>query len=101
VAVKASKMAVVFGECGLKCFTGPGNTERSSRQTADDMTETQYTSQLKVIKTLVKKLTISEQKPHDFLQDALVLSEHVRRVYFSSYSIRNQRGLSSPHAGIG
>ncbi len=46
VTVKASKMAVVFGECGLECFTGPGNTERSaalvwqcsSRQTADDMT---------------------------------------------------------------
>ncbi len=46
VTVKASKMAVVFGECGLECFTGDGNTERSaalawqcsSRQTADDMT---------------------------------------------------------------
>jgi hypothetical protein len=45
LAVKASKMAVVFGEFGRKCFTGPGNTvtELSSRQTADDMTETQYT----------------------------------------------------------
>jgi len=27
VAVKALKMAVVFGECGRECLSGPGNTE--------------------------------------------------------------------------
>jgi hypothetical protein len=26
VAVKASKMAVVFDECGRECLSGPGNT---------------------------------------------------------------------------
>jgi len=26
VAVKALKMAVVFGECGRECLSGPGNT---------------------------------------------------------------------------
>jgi hypothetical protein len=26
VAVKASKMAVVFGGCGRECLSGPGNT---------------------------------------------------------------------------
>jgi hypothetical protein len=25
--VKALKMAVVFGECGRECLSGPGNTE--------------------------------------------------------------------------
>jgi hypothetical protein len=30
VAVKASKMAVVFGECVRECFSGPGNTESSA-----------------------------------------------------------------------
>jgi len=34
-----------------------------------------------------------------FLQDALVLSEHIRRVYLSSNS--NQRGISSPFVGLG
>ena len=27
MAVKALKMAVVFGECGRECLSGPGNTE--------------------------------------------------------------------------
>jgi hypothetical protein len=27
VAVTALKMAVVFGECGRKCLSGPGNTD--------------------------------------------------------------------------
>jgi hypothetical protein len=45
----------------------------------------------------VKRLAISEKKPYDFLQDALVLLEHVRRVYFSSYSLtREASPLLSP-----
>jgi hypothetical protein len=27
VAVKASKMPVVFGECGRECLSGPGNSD--------------------------------------------------------------------------
>jgi hypothetical protein len=26
MAVKASKMAVVFGKCGRECLSGPGNS---------------------------------------------------------------------------
>ncbi len=33
VAVKASKVAVVFGECGRECLSGPGNTESHIFQT--------------------------------------------------------------------
>ena len=34
MAVKASKMAVVFGGCGRECLSGPGNTGNDTPQTA-------------------------------------------------------------------
>jgi hypothetical protein len=59
-----------------------------------------------VNKTSVKKLKISEKKPHDFLPDdkcllkqALTCSSALGE-YLSSYIIPNQRGLSSPLACI-
>jgi hypothetical protein len=37
--VKSSKMAVVFGECGRECLSGPGNTDHRPCSLSSDAEE--------------------------------------------------------------
>ncbi len=39
MAVKASKMAVVFGGCGRECLSGPGNTGLDGTKTTEKTLE--------------------------------------------------------------
>jgi hypothetical protein len=102
--VKSSKMAVVFGECGRECLSGPGNTGKFSVKTP--VIAALARKQRKPASPKTCTLGIIAQRglflltAQKILQTFAVISLiYVSSAGFCWYTVQYSVSLRSPHTG--